>query len=71
MILDSFRLNGKAAIVTGASTGMEQGMSLALADAGADVAGVDYVDMPETQGKIEAMGKRSVGVNSTGLYGYK
>lgn len=55
-ILDSFSLNGKVAIVTGCSTGLGQGISLAMADAGAAVVGVDYVEAPETRAKIEAMG---------------
>lgn len=48
-ILDKFSLAGKVAIVTGASTGLGQGMCLGLAEAGANVVGVDYVDMPETK----------------------
>jgi len=62
MILDSFKLDGKVAIVTGASTGLGQGMCYALAEAGANVVGVDYVDMPETKAKFESMGKKFVGV---------
>ena len=61
MILNKFKLDGKVAIVTGASTGLGQGISIALAEAGADIVGVDYVDMPETKEKIEAMGKKFVG----------
>jgi 2-deoxy-D-gluconate 3-dehydrogenase len=38
MILDLFRLDGKTAIVTGASRGLGQGMAVALAEAGTDVA---------------------------------
>ena len=38
MILDSFRLDGKVALVTGASTGLGQAIAGALAEAGADVA---------------------------------
>lgn len=64
MILDRFKLNGKVAIVTGASTGLGQGMSLALADAGCDVVGVDYVDMPETKAKVEEMGRRFLGIKA-------
>ena len=41
MILDSFKLDGKVALVTGAGQGLGQGMALALAEAGADVAGLD------------------------------
>lgn len=49
MILNQFSLEGKVAIVTGASTGLGQGILLALAEAGAHVVSLDYVEMPETQ----------------------
>ncbi len=58
MILDLFKLDGKVAIVTGSSTGLGQGISIALAEAGADVVGVDYVASPETKGAIEKLGRR-------------
>jgi 2-deoxy-D-gluconate 3-dehydrogenase len=38
MIVDSFRIDGKVALVTGGDKGLGQGMALALAQAGADVA---------------------------------
>jgi 2-dehydro-3-deoxy-D-gluconate 5-dehydrogenase len=38
MILDKFKLQEKVAIVTGASRGLGQGIAIALAEAGADVA---------------------------------
>ncbi len=38
MIIDRFRLEGKTALVTGASTGLGAAIATALADAGADVA---------------------------------
>ncbi len=38
MILNKFKLDGKTALVTGASVGLGQAMALALAQAGADVA---------------------------------
>jgi NAD(P)-dependent dehydrogenase (short-subunit alcohol dehydrogenase family) len=38
MILDAFRLDGKAALVTGASAGLGAAVAAALAEAGADVA---------------------------------
>jgi 2-deoxy-D-gluconate 3-dehydrogenase len=34
MILDLFKLDGKVAVVTGANTGLGQGMAVALAEAG-------------------------------------
>jgi 2-dehydro-3-deoxy-D-gluconate 5-dehydrogenase len=58
MILDQFKLDGKVAIVTGSSTGLGQGISIALAEAGADVVGVDYVASPETKAAVEKLGRR-------------
>jgi 2-deoxy-D-gluconate 3-dehydrogenase len=58
MILDQFKLDGKVAIVTGSSTGLGQGISIALAEAGADIVGVDYVASPETKQAIEKLGRR-------------
>lgn len=55
MILDKFALKGKTAIVTGCSTGLGQGISLGLAEAGANVVGVDYVDSPDTEAKMNAI----------------
>lgn len=56
MILDNFSLKGKTAIVTGCSTGLGQGISLGLAEAGANVVGVDYVDSPDTEAKMKEIG---------------
>jgi len=57
-ILDQFSLKGKVAIVTGSSTGLGQGMALGLADAGADIVGIDYVGSAETKEKVEALGRK-------------
>ncbi len=51
-ILDKFRLDGKTAVVTGASRGLGQGMALALAEAGAEIMAVDVIDCAETQTRI-------------------
>jgi len=64
MILEDFSLSGKVAIVTGCSTGLGQGMSYGLAEAGANIVGIDYVDFPETQKVIEGMGRRFLGIKA-------
>ncbi len=61
-ILNKFSLAGKVAIVTGSSTGLGQGIALGLAEAGADIVGVDYVDAPETKTQVEAFGRKYHGV---------
>jgi 2-dehydro-3-deoxy-D-gluconate 5-dehydrogenase len=58
MILDSFSLKGKVAIVTGSSTGLGQGVCLGFAEAGADVVGVDYVESGETRTAVEKLGRK-------------
>jgi 2-dehydro-3-deoxy-D-gluconate 5-dehydrogenase len=55
-----FDLSGKIAVVTGASTGLGQGMSLALAEAGADLVLVDYVPSTETEEQIKKMGRKTL-----------
>lgn len=62
MILESFKLEDKVAIVTGASTGLGQGMAIALSEAGADIVGVDYVEMSETEEKIKSNGGKFIEV---------
>lgn len=58
MILDSFQLDGKVALVTGSSRGLGQGAAMALAEAGADIALLDRGDSAETVALIEALGRR-------------
>jgi len=48
MILDSFRLDGKVALVTGSSAGLGASIALALAEAGASVACHGNTRSPET-----------------------
>ncbi|MDO3412763.1 2-dehydro-3-deoxy-D-gluconate 5-dehydrogenase KduD [Saccharibacillus sp. CPCC 101409] len=54
-----FDLSGKTALVTGASGGLGQGMSLALAEAGADIVAVSYTDSKDTVAKVEALGRKA------------
>ncbi|MDY0294666.1 MAG: 2-dehydro-3-deoxy-D-gluconate 5-dehydrogenase KduD [Acholeplasmataceae bacterium] len=62
MILDQFSLKGKVAIVTGSSTGLGQGMAIGLAEAGANIVGIDYVKQDETQLLIEKLGRNYLGI---------
>ena len=48
MILDQFKLNGRVALVTGASTGLGAAISIALAEAGAHVACHGNTRSPES-----------------------
>ncbi|MFH5824461.1 2-dehydro-3-deoxy-D-gluconate 5-dehydrogenase KduD [Georgenia sp. AZ-5] len=59
MILDSFRLDGKVALITGTSRGLGQGAAVALAEAGADLALLDRSPAQETADKVQALGRRT------------
>ena len=54
-----FDLSGRVAIVTGANTGIGQGLAVALAQAGADVALVGRTPADETAESVRALGKRA------------
>jgi len=58
VILDSFILDGKVALVTGASRGLGQAMALSLAEAGADIAGLDMTECSETCEQVQMLGRR-------------
>lgn len=60
-ILDKFKLDGKTALVTGASVGLGQAMAVALAEAGADVACHCHFDgeADSTVSAIEKTGRRA------------
>jgi 2-deoxy-D-gluconate 3-dehydrogenase len=54
--LSPFSLAGKRALVTGANTGIGQGIALALVEAGAEVVAAGRSSMDETAGLIAAKG---------------
>ena len=64
MILDKFKLDGKVAVVTGVRSGLGQSMALALAEAGADIAGVGRNDMSETENLINKTGRKFIGIKT-------
>jgi NAD(P)-dependent dehydrogenase (short-subunit alcohol dehydrogenase family) len=64
MLLDRFRLDGKVAIVTGASSGLGVEFARALAESGADVAlGARRVDRLEAvRAEVDTFGRRVIAV---------
>jgi NAD(P)-dependent dehydrogenase (short-subunit alcohol dehydrogenase family) len=63
-VLDMFRLDGRVAIVTGASSGLGVAFAQALGEAGADVVlGARRTDkLADTQALVEATGRRALAV---------
>jgi 2-deoxy-D-gluconate 3-dehydrogenase len=65
MILDMFSLQGKVAVVTGASRGLGQGIAVGLAEAGADIVAVaSSSKVEETAEEVHKLGRRALGITA-------
>jgi 2-deoxy-D-gluconate 3-dehydrogenase len=62
-VLDSFRLDGRVASVTGTTRGIGRAAAVALAEAGCDIVHIDRRNPAETRAEVEAMGRRSAFVD--------
>lgn len=64
-VLESFKLDGRVCIVTGASRGLGRAMAIALAEAGAIVVVTarSEATLEETAGDIRALGQRTLAVS--------
>ncbi len=61
-VLDSFRLDGRVACVTGTTRGIGRAAAIALAEAGCDIVHVDRSDPAGTRAEVEQLGRRSARV---------
>lgn len=62
--MSRFRLDGRVAMVTGCNKGLGQGIAVALAEAGAEVVGVNRRDADDTRERIESLGRRYVNLEA-------
>lgn len=58
MNLSMFSLEGKTALVTGANTGLGQGLAVGLAEAGADIVAAGRSVPTETETAVKALGRK-------------
>jgi 2-dehydro-3-deoxy-D-gluconate 5-dehydrogenase len=56
--LSTFSLEGKTALVTGANTGLGQGLAVGLAEAGADIVAAGRSVPTETEAAVKALGRK-------------
>ena len=63
-MLDLFNLAGRTALVTGANTGLGQGIAIALAQAGADIVAVGRSPATDTAARVQALGRRFLDVRA-------
>lgn len=62
--MSRFSLKGRVAMVTGCNKGLGQGIAVALAEAGADVVGVNRRSAEETRERIESLSRRYVNLEA-------
>ncbi|GIL39060.1 2-dehydro-3-deoxy-D-gluconate 5-dehydrogenase KduD [Roseiterribacter gracilis] len=62
--MNPFDLAGRVALVTGANTGLGQGIAVALAAAGADIVAVGRSAPTETEGEIAKLGRRFLSIQA-------
>ena len=65
MATNPFDLTGRVALVTGANTGLGQGIAIALARAGTDIVAVGRSAPTETEGEVAAAGRRLLWVEAS------
>ena len=63
-MFDLFNLDGRTALVTGANTGLGQGIAVALAQAGADIVAVGRSPATDTLARVQALGRRVLDVRA-------
>ena len=64
MAVNPFSLEGRTALVTGANTGIGQGIAVGLAQAGADIIAMGRSAPTETAARVEALGRRFTAVSA-------